>query len=451
VDSTAIAQGLRDRLLLNDALQDHQRPPTDVDWTVWVLLAGRGAGKSFAGMSWLNEKCKRWSGVRARIVAPTFGDGVSSCVDGPNGLLTLSGGAARWSPSNPGGACVIYPNGSRVWVVGTPTPREVDRLRALTNIDFDVFEEAFANPMLQAAWDQARLSRRSMIHKPQVVVTSTPRPHPIIDKWKDDDRVVISRAITADNKYLDPEWIEELEKTYKGTRLYRQEVLGEVVDDVEGALWKMIDIERSMYHGDREDLVEKQIGTVVVGVDPPTGAGTCGIVVVGRDDAGMLYVLDDYSVQEATPNQWATRVAAASAEYGGLIVAEINQGGQMVKEVLRQSAPDLAITTVNATKGKKVRAEPVAQRWEAEHQTAFLAPSHPERLGKLIDQMTGWVPGEGESPDRVDALVWACTYLKTGMTATIRPPDAEVRSIRRGDENAFRAVLRGGFPDRRIR
>jgi phage terminase large subunit-like protein len=445
-----LAKGLRERLLLNTTLQPHQIPPDLANWIVWVLLAGRGAGKSYAGMSWLNAKCKRWSNVRARIVAPTFGDGVASCVDGPNGLLALSGGAARWSPSSPGGACVIYPNGSRVWVIGTPTPREVDRLRALTNIDFDVFEEAFANPCLSAAWDQARLSRRSMIHKPQVVVTSTPRPHPLIDKWKDDPRVVITRAITADNKYLDEDWIEELEKTYKGTRLYRQEVLGEVIDDVEGALWKQIDIERSMYGGDRDALVESGLGTVVIGVDPPSGSGTCGIVVVGRDDNGHLYVLDDYSIAEATPNQWATRVAAASAEYGGLIVAEVNQGGKMVKEVLRQAAPDLAITEVHAAKGKQTRAEPVAQRWEAEHQTAFLAPSHPERLGKLIDQMLGWVPGEGESPDRVDALVWACHYLKTGRTATIHTSTGVVQSSAVVDDSAFRAALRGGFPGRRF-
>lgn len=445
MQQTALAKGLRERLLLNETLQPHQIPP-EGDWTNWTLLAGRGAGKSYAGMSWLNAKCKRYPNVRARIIAPTFGDGVASCVDGPNGLLNLSGGAARWSPSNPGGACVIYPNGSRVWVIGTPTPREVDRLRALTNIDFDVFEEAFANPCLSASWDQARLSRRSMIHKPQVVVTSTPRPHPLIEKWKDDPRVVITRAITADNKYLDDDWIEELEKTYKGTRLYRQEVLGEVIDDVEGALWKMLDIDRSMYEGDRDALIENGLGTVVIGVDPPSGAGTCGIVVVGRDDAGFLYVLDDYSIREATPNQWATRVAAASAEYGGLIVAEVNQGGQMVKEVLRQSAPDLAITTVHAAKGKATRAEPVAQRWEAEHQTAFMAPSHPERLGKLIDQMVGWVPGEGESPDRVDALVWACHYLKTGRTATIHTGIGTVRSSHSSDESAFRAALRGGFP-----
>lgn len=447
MDQSELARGLRERLQLRDTLQPHQKPPDTDDWTVWVLLAGRGAGKSYAGMSWLNDQCMTTPGLRARIISPTFGDGVASCVDGPNGLLTLSRGLARWNPSNPGGACVTYPNGARVWVIGTPTPREVDRLRALTNIEIDVFEEAFANPMLQKAWDQASLSRRLGAH-PRAVVTSTPRPHPLIKKWEADPRIHISRAISRDNKFLQDDWLKELETAYKGTRLYRQEVLGEVVDDVEGALWKLLDIERSAYLGDREALIQSGLGSVVIGVDPPTGQGTCGIVVVGRDMDGHIYVLDDYSIAEATPHQWSSRVAAASAEYGALVVVEVNQGGQMVKEVLRQVTPDLPITEVNATKGKKVRAEPVAQRWEAEHQTAHMAPSHPDRLRLLIDQMTGWVPGEGESPDRVDALVWAGTYLRSGHSATIRGPVAAVRSAADPSASAFRQVLRGGFQRR---
>jgi phage terminase large subunit-like protein len=395
-------------------LQPHQMPPDPFD-KGWVLLAGRGAGKSWAGMHWLNERCEQESGLRARIIAPTLGDGVASCVEGPNGLLAASGHRAHWNPSAPGGAVVSYSNDSKVWVIGTPGPRDVDRLRALTNIEIDVFEEAFANPRLAEAWEQAELSRRR--GNPRFVVTSTPRPHPLIREWTDDPGVHLSRAITSDNKFLHPDWVQRQRERLAGTRLFRQEFLGEVIDDVEGALWTQIDIDRSVCP--RPDELVK----TVVGVDPPSGSGTCGIVVVGADLAGHIYVLADYSLTDVTPNEWALAVAAAAKDFDALVVAEVNQGGRMVTEVLRAAAPDLAVTTVNAAKGKQARAEPIALLWEAELQAAHMCPQYPEDLAQLIDQMLGWVPGSF-SPDRLDAMVWAATYLrgKTGFTGSIFVP-----------------------------
>lgn len=446
MEREALVDGLRARLTASNSLQPHQRPPLDPDWRGWVLLAGRGAGKTFAGMKWLNDEALNSPDLRARIIAPTLGDGIASCVEGPNGLITQSNNSARFNPSAPGGACVSYPNGAKIWVIGTPNPRDVDRLRALTNIEIDVFEEAFANPQLSEAWDQAELSRRR--GRPRVVVTSTPRPHKILKKWEKDSRIHFSRAVTSDNRFVDEDWKAYLEQKYKGTRLYRQEVLGEVIDDVEGALWKIADVYRSMYQGDRRELVEQSLGKIAVGVDPPSGTGTCGIVVVGRDDNGHLYVLEDLSITDATPHQWAMRVAMACAEYGGVVVAEVNQGGKMVTEVLNQSGSNLPIHTVNASKSKRTRAEPVALLWEVDDQIGHMAPTETNGLESLIEELTetSWDENGklvGSSPDRLDAMVWACTYLFKGHHATLHAPSVSVSVSDTGTQSAFRSALAG--------
>lgn len=416
--SAALAEGLRGRLTGRVVLQSHQIPPwrkkiPDPTKLGFVMMAGRGAGKSFAAMWELHLQLSETPNLRARVIAPTLGDGIAAAVDGPNGLLKLSKGQAKWLPSAPGGACVRYPNGSRVWIIGTPTEKDVDRLRALTNIDFDVFEEFFANPCAQEAFDQAELSRRRGDRR--WLISSTPRPHEIIKKWEKDSRIEIRRGKSTDNKHIPLDWLATLESKYKGTRLYRQEVLGEVIEDVEGALWKAQDIERSRVRGLPSD-VAAICDRIVVGVDPPTGQGTCGIVVVGQDERGHIYVLDDRSVEEASPHVWAARVKAAADTYDAVVVAEINQGGQMVKEVINSAGHDLPIHTVNATKSKKTRAEPIALLWEVEEQIVHMVTTST----KLEDQLCEWVPNESASPDRLDAMVWACWYLRSRHTATIR-------------------------------
>jgi phage terminase large subunit-like protein len=423
--SAALADGLRERLAGRVILQHHQIPPwrmpphsardpgENPDALGFAMMAGRGAGKSFAAMWELHLTLSETANTRARVIAPTLGDGIAAAVDGPNGLLTLSKGQAKWLPSAPGGACVRYPNGSRVWIVGTPTEKDVDRLRALTNIDFDVFEEFFAIPVAERAFEQASLSRRRGVRR--WLISSTPRPHHLIKRWEEDPQVVVRHGTSMDNKHIPLDWLHTLNTLYKGTRLYRQEVLGEVIEDVEGALWKANDVERSRVEGPAS-AVASICDRVVVGVDPPTGQGTCGIVVVGQDAGGHMYVLDDRSVEEASPHVWAARVKEAADTYDGIVVAEINQGGQMVKEVINSAGHALPIHTVNATKSKKTRAEPIALLWEVEEQVVHMVTQSP----RLIDQMCEWVPGEGASPDRVDALVWAMWYLRSRHTAVVR-------------------------------
>ena len=383
----------------------HQIPPTDDDWAGWVLAAGRGGGKTFAAMLWLSEQARTWPGLRARVIAPTLADAVVSCVEGPNGLLARDPSAV-WRPSAPGGSVVTYPNDSRVWILGTPGPREVDRLRALTNIDCDVWEEAAANPRLQEAFDQAALSRRGGGSGAPLrwVASTTPRPLPLIKKWREDPSVRYAVAHSRANTHLDPAWLAEQEERYAGTRLYRQEVEGEILEDVVGALWTLADIERS---------VVSEVPTFVhttVGVDPPAGPDTCGIVVVSLGTDGCIYVRDDLSVTDASPDAWARRVVQAAREYDAEVVAEVNQGGRMVTSVLKAADAGLPVRTVHAADSKQARAQPVALKWEAREQTgrftehAFVASS------RLIAELTEWTPGSA-SPDRLDAMVWAATRL----------------------------------------
>lgn len=407
--------------LTKPQLQDYQQPPKG-NWRLWVFLAGRGTGKTFAGMYWLNKECMTTPGLRCRIIAPTLADGVASCVEGVDGLIRQSEGKAVFRASAIGGSVVEYPNGSKVWIIGTHAPTDIDRLRALTNIDIDVFEEAFANRHLQAAVDQAELSRRR--GQMRAVFTSTPRPHKLHREWAKDPEAVITHAKTSDNKKADPAWVARQERKYKGTRLYDQEILGLVLEDVEGALWTQTDLERSLYEGDRAALIES-MDKIAVGVDPPRGSGTCGIVVVGRTPDKALWVLEDFSLTDVSAGRWAKQVNKAAEKYGAMVVVEVNMGGRMVTEVLKQSRIKLAVHEVNATQSKEARAEPYALRWEADEQTAFVCPPDND-LGEivdLIDQLTTWIPKTGmASPDRLDAMIWACKWLHKGSGgASIHP------------------------------
>lgn len=685
--------------------QGHQRPP-EGDWSIWVTAGGRNSGKSFGGMHWLADYAAKHPGLRARIIAPTFGDAVASCIEGPSGLKRFAP-HGKWKPSEPGGAMYDFGNGSSVWLIGTPTLNDVDRLRALGNIhclvgdtlialrrglvpirdvragdealtrrgwrvvtwagqtgvrsdlhrltsesgselvgtsdhrvwtdrgwvamaflknsdtltecrplkasrtarcaspaicttagpdsciescgskltarspmvgtsttstefavttcsktlsqcpgqttcdctridrapllnserrtrtgatggrstravlrrawsalrrsltealrpigsgsarsavrrssatstgpatssrmrpapsarpssapsatrrpesylkpapgrvrrsspianaeptpvydltvqgeheffangvlvhNCDVFEEFAANRQATAAWDQAKLSRRNPTIPNKAVIATTPRPLKLLKEWAKDPNVVYTRVSSFANKYADPAWLEEIRKL-EGTRIYRQEVLGEILDDVQGALWTLADIERS-----------RMIPAIVryaIGVDPPSGNGTCGIAVLGSDAEQHIHVVADLSIADATPNQWAQQVIDAHDTYGGVVVCEKNQGGKMVKNTLdnvRKGAgqPPLPIKEVWASEGKRTRAEPIAVLWEVADQVAHF-PGDDEAYAALtlmVDQLTSWVPPGGEnppsdfSPDRLDAAVWAAHHLR---------------------------------------
>lgn len=427
-------------------LLPHQIPPDNDTWVIWALLAGRGGGKSFSTMHYLVAQCLENPGLRTRIIAPTSSDAVRSCIEGPNGLLKLAGDQGKWKPNHPGGAAFMFTNGSVVYPLGTFAPRDVEQLRALTNIHLDVFEEAFANRQLADAWNQAMLSRRSTDgYRTRVVVSSTPRPHKLIREWEDtiakeiangEPRTIfVSRATTRDNPHLDGAFYAALRHKYEGTRLWKQEVEGLVIDDVEGALWKREDIERSYVAPDDASALRADVERVVVGVDPPSGTGTCGIIAVGvipgEKDAkkpvkDMYVVLEDASVSDATPETWANAAVRLANKYGGKIVVEVNQGGEMVRTVLQlaidsMSGIDVKVESVRAMKSKRDRALPISLLWEQNVQQVRIAPPKGDDMHfqNMIGQMLEWVPGESKSPDRVDALVWAVTAARKKVSASL--------------------------------
>ena len=425
-------------------LQRHQIPPAAHDDPTsaikgWVMLAGRNAGKSYAGARWLHRMCNvPGRPKRCRIIAPSFGDAVASCVEGPSGVLEASGNQAQWKPSHPGGAQVQWPNGSVCYVIGTPTPRDVDRLRAIGNIDYDWFEEAAANPQIKEAERQARLSRRRLGSK--WICTTTPRPLPEVRAWKKDPTVIISEATAFDNPHADPLWLEELETIYAGTLLYQQEVLGKVLEDVAGAIWNAAKIERSRIQVpngyDALDALEAlgfKIIRTAIGVDPANSSGLTGIVAValaelpnpfnpitGKSTRHLL-VLEDCSTPGMSAEAWAAEAVRLAIKYDAPVVAENDSGGDAIRAVLK-SADHLDRVSIFPARArgrgsKEVRAEPVALLWERDDFRGHMVGT---QMTQLEEQMTTWVPddkataGPTGSPDRIDAMVWACTWLWTG-------------------------------------
>lgn len=368
------------------------------------MLAGRDAGKSWAGTRWLATLAHRHPGTRMRIIAPTFGDAVAACIQGPSGILQHDP-TATFVPSEPGGAVVKWPNGSACWVLGTPTLRDVDRLRALGNIQFDLFEEAAANPMLEQAVEQATLSRR--LPGARWCATTTPRPRKTIKQWVADPTVAVSRATSFDNVHGDKVWRGKLAAAYAGTRLYRQEVEGEIIEQVEGARWQLDWLDRSRV----QSLPDGRLRWAV-GVDPASGSGTTGIVAVGAAPDGHLYVTDDLSGAH-TPEQWASKAVDLARVRGGTIVAEKDQGGEMVRAALKAAGVDMPVKSARARSvgDKAARADPVAILWEKQPPDGHLVGSLPA----LEDQLTTWDPDDkgSPSPDRLDAMVWACLWLRS--------------------------------------
>lgn len=394
-------------------LQPHQEPPKGKAWSIWILAGGRGSGKTEGASRYFAKHMRANPGHRGRIIGPTLGDVVESCVQGPSGLLSVDPDI-RFFPSAPGGAKVVWPNGSEAVLIGTPTPRDVDRLRAAGNRHIDWWEEAAANPQLSSAWEQAEFGLRLGDH-PHSICSTTPRNTRAYRRLVNEPGVEISRGTMRDNPHLPDEVKARLEARYAGTRIGRQELDGELIEDVEGALWTMEMCERAYRDGHG---LEPDLARVVVAVDPAVTSGErsdeTGIMVVGRDTEGVGYVMADRTCR-LSPDGWARRAVEAYHEHkADRIVAEANQGGDMVKTVLRTVDPNVPVKLVHATRGKRVRAEPVAALYE-QGRVRHLAP-----LQELCDQLTTWTPDDPTSPDRLDALVWALTDLDLARPAKVR-------------------------------
>jgi phage terminase large subunit-like protein len=395
------------RWYLSQARPEQKPPPGD--WRVWLLLAGRGFGKTRTGAEFVRACAEFGLARRIALVAPTALDVRNVMVEGESGILAI--GPPKERPDyEPSLHRLTWPNGAVATLFSADEP---NRLRGPQH-DLAWCDE-LAAWRYPAAWDMLMFGLR-LGEDPRVVVTTTPRPIKIIRDLVADRDAVVTRGVTFDNRdFLARAFIKRIAERYAGRRLGQQEIFAEILEETPGALWTRELIERWRVPG---ASAPREFREIVVAVDPPAISGAradeCGVIVAARAENGDVYVLADLSSQGDTPAGWSQRVAAAYRRYrANRVVAESNNGGEMVADVLRQCDANLPVRLVTATRGKYLRAEPVAAAYErglVHHVGAF---------AKLEDQLCALTPdfdarSAGYSPDRADALVWAIADLIGG-------------------------------------
>lgn len=368
-----------------------------------MLQAGRGFGKTRSGAEEVAWRMEDQPGIRVAIVAPTYADARDTCIEGESGLLRCLAFESidDWKRSL---GELILKNGSRAKLFAAEEP---DRLRGPQH--HLGWAEELSSWRYADAWDQLLFGLRLGAH-PQVIITTTPKPNPLTRRIITDPRTFITRGSTFDNAAnLATSALETLKAKYEGTRLGRQELYAELLDDVPGALWSRTTIEKARWDATRPPPLFSRI---VIGVDPSGSDGETGdsqgIIAAGVDRAGHGYVLEDGTIR-GSPDEWAKRVARLFDDHeADAIIAERNFGGEMVRKVIQSQRRNLPVKLVTASRGKVVRAEPVAALYE-QGKVSHMAP-----MPNLEDQMVN-MTGDGfvgmGSPDRVDALVWALTDL----------------------------------------
>lgn len=378
-----------------------QRPP-DWEWDVWMALAGRGWGKTRTGAEWAIEKARTQE--RGALIGPTAADTRDVLVQGESGILACAPATFRpvYEPSK---RRLTYPNGAIQMCYSADEP---NRLRGPQH-HYGWFDEMAAWRYIQESWDMAQLGMRLGDH-PQIFVTTTPRPLPLIKRLLKDERTAISRGSTYDNLHnLAPTFQRAVIAKYEGTTLGRQELDAEVLEDLPGAL-----VARRHIDGSRVTEVPELIN-IVVGMDPAgTGVGDeTGLVVVGRDADGKNYVLHDGS-EKLSPERASARAWGLHETWGAsLVVVEDNGGKDWIESVLKMAwkarhpnGGPPPLRRVNASQGKRLRAQPVAMRYEQGR------VCHVGSFPELEDQLTTWIPEEdNDSPDRLDAMVHGIAFL----------------------------------------
>jgi len=389
--------------------------PPPGDWSHWLILAGRGFGKTRTGAEWIRARVASGQARHIALLAPTLGDARSVMVEGESGLLAISPAHERphFEPSK---QLLTWPCGARARLFSADQP---ERLRGPQH-DTLWADELCAWRYADQAWDMAMFGLRLGV-QPRSCITTTPKPIPLLRRLLDAEATAVTRGSTYDNVHnLAPSFARDIIGKYENTRLGRQELDAEVLWDVPGALWSRASLEAC------RRPAPVGLARIVVAVDPPAtggaGADACGIVIAGisagwggADDRAsgcarsQAFVLGDRSCQGLTPHGWAARVVAAYHDMrADMVIAEGNQGGDMVGALIQQIDPAIPVRRVHARRGKYLRAEPVAALYEQ----GRVFHDHP--MPDLEDQMatfTGHEGGRGQSPDRLDALVWALSDL----------------------------------------
>ena len=432
---------------------DGQRPPPG-EWRTWVIIAGRGFGKTRAGAEWVAQAARGPVAVRIALVGATIDDARRVMVEGQSGLLTV---AAPWIESwTPSFGRLRFTNGSEATLFSGASP---EALRGPEH-HFAWCDELAKWRHGAECWAMLQLGLR-LGSWPRVMVTTTPRCGSALAAIIAAPGCVVSGGPTRANPHLPPAFVDTVTGLYAGTRRGREELDGEMIADRAGALWTRATIEKCRIlpgtgrgtsgaadggggaapvtapppSGLRPATSPSRGGfpylkstwpiiapppapatfrRTVIGVDPPAEAGTCGIILCALDWEGFGHVLGDYSLTDVSPSEWADRVAAVARLYPDTtVVAEVNQGGRMVRDVLRRADPALRLKLVRAHEGKSARAEPVAMLFE-QGKVRFhgeLRALEAELMGMIAG---GGYGGPGRSPDRADAMVWALSELMGG-------------------------------------
>jgi len=374
------------------------------DWRTWLFLGGRGAGKTRAGAEWVSARARYGRSGRIALIGPTFHDVREVMIEGNSGLRALADERPVYEASR---KRLSWANGAQAYCFSAEDP---ESLRG------PQFDAAWADELCFWAHPDEALSTLEhglrLGQKPLLMVTTTPRPIGALKRLVAARDTVVTRSGTWENRHnVAPDFIAALNERWAGSARLRQELMGELIEDMEGALWKRAQLEalRTREH--------EPFDRIIVAIDPPASVGAsadaCGIIAAGAWGEGrarMAIVLADSSAQGLPPDQWAARAAELARSLGAdAIVAEANNGGEMVRAVLQAAAPDCLVRLVRASEGKRARAEPVAALYaqgRVKHAAAF---------AELEDEMCAFGAKDFRgSPDRVDALVWALTDLLMG-------------------------------------
>ncbi|MGB7433662.1 MAG: terminase family protein [Ahrensia sp.] len=397
-------------------LRLHQVPPDHQRWLTWLLIGGRGSGKTHAGAEWVNGLANGFRPFAQATVSPialigeTFADVREVMIDGPAGIRAKA--VINRPTYEVSRRRLLWPNGAIAYAFSAEDP---ESLRG------PQFAAAWCDELAKwkhprATWDMLQFGLRLGDH-PRQLVTTTPRPIELLKTLMQASSTVQTHMTTDENSAnLAGDFIQSVHERYDNTPLGRQELGGEMMDERDEALWSRETLEAC------RRAKPGPLARIVVAVDPPATSkvtsDACGIVVAGVDEKGNGWVLGDHSVERAKPNQWASKaIAAYHANAADLVIAEVNQGGEMVASIIHSLDPTVPVKAVYAKRGKFKRAEPVAALYSQNR------VRHCGLLDRLEDEMCDFsIDGlsNGHSPDRLDALVWALTELMLSRSGSPR-------------------------------
>ncbi|WP_432201707.1 DNA-packaging protein [Erythrobacter sp. W53] len=404
-----------------DALSHHWRvwarpqqlAPTG-PWRVWLICAGRGFGKTRAGAEWVKQVARDTPDARIALVGASMAEARSIMVEGESGLLENCAAAER-PQFEPSRGRLTFASGAHAYLYSAAEPESLRGPQHSHAWCDEIAKWDNASERAMRAWDNLQMGMR-LSETPQTLATTTPRNVTLMKRLLKGEKsgdVTVTRGTTFDNaSNLPAAFVKAMQTDFGESRLGRQELHGEMLSDIEGALWTRVMLDNALDTSSSSSK-DRELVRIVVAVDPPASAkgDACGIIVAGIDASGTGHVLADCTVEQVSPEQWARAVANAAQEWeADRVVAEANQGGAMVSSVLQATGSTLPIKLVHASRSKSARAEPIAALYEAGR------VAHKKMFAQLEDQLCGLIAGggyqgPGRSPDRADALVWALTEL----------------------------------------